>query len=180
MESLRDKRVVYGTLASLLLLGFYVEINYLTGGFEAVYWNLRNYIEYIAIIDFGFGIQVALFTHIRQYGRSCNALAGTSVTGSSMVACCLHHVTDFIPFIGVGAGLFLSQLTEIFFMIGAASSIVGVAWMLSVIQKNRVYADSRLLAGIMKINYSAFRDALLVISVLAVIWKYFSMPYRIF
>ncbi len=180
MEGVMDRRVVYGILSSLSLLGFYVTVNYLTGGIEAVYWNLRKYTPYIAVIDAGFGVQVGLFAHIRHHGRNCNALAGTSVTGGSMVACCLHHVTDFIPFLGIGAILFLSQLTEIFFMIGAASSIIGVAWMLSVIQKNRLYPESGIFTQIMRVNYQSFRDALFIMSILAILWKYMSMPFGIF
>ncbi len=175
-----DKRVVYGTLASSILILFYVTINYISGGMDAVYWNLRNYLAYIVIIDTGFGLQIALFTHIRSFGQKCNAVASTSVTGGSMVACCLHHVTDFIPFLGVGAGLFLSQLTEIFFMIGAASSIVGVAWMLSIIQRHKMYQDKGMISGIMKVNYSSLRDALIVISAIIIFWKYLSEPAILF
>jgi len=180
MESIADKRVVYGISASLLLLAFYLVINYLAGGMEAVYRNLESYLTYIIIIDLGFGLQISLFSHIRQYGRSCNALASTSVSGGSMAACCLHHITDFIPFLGVGAGLILSQLTDIFFMIGSASTIVGVVWMLSIIQRNRLYSDSDVLARIMGVNYTASSKVLLVLSVLVILWRYLSMPYRVF
>ena len=180
MAGLNDKRIIYGVIGSASLLAFYFIINYFTGGWDAVYWNFRNYSAYIAVIDAGFGIQLALFTHIRSFGQSCNAVATTSVTGGSMVACCLHHVTDFIPFLGVGAGLFLSQLTEIFFIIGSASSIIGVAWMLSIIQKNRIYPESGIYRKFMRINYSNLRDLMIVISAIVVVWKYLSMPYTLF
>ncbi len=180
MAGLNDKRVLYGLLSSISLLAFYFAINYYSGGLNAVYWNFRNYYNYIAVIDVGFGLQMALFTHIRSFGKSCNAVATTSVTGGSMVACCLHHITDFIPFLGVGAGLFLSQFTEIFFMIGSASSLIGVIWMLSIIQKNEIYPKSGPLSKIMQIDYSILRDAMVVISAVVILWKYISTPYTIF
>ncbi len=178
MGDLADRRLIYGFLGSALLILFYAGINYLTGGSEAVYWNLKNYLPYIAIIDMGFGLQIALFTHIRSFGKSCNAIASTSVTGGSMVACCLHHITDFIPFLG--AGLFLSQLTEIFFMVGAASSIIGTTWMLSVIQKGEMYSGSRVLSEIMRVDYSTLKDVLIVLSAIAILWKYLTEPYMTF
>lgn len=175
-----DRRVAYGFLASATLILFYITINYISGGMDAVYWNIRNYLPYIAIIDIGFGLQIALFTHIRFFGQKCNAVASTSVTGGSMVACCLHHVTDFIPFLGAGAGLFLSQLTEIFFMIGTASSIIGVVWMLSIIQRHGLYRDEGILSGIMRVDYSSVRYVLIVISAVIIFWKYLSKPAIIF
>ena len=168
-----DRRVGYGILSSFLLLIFYVAVNYLAGGAEAVYWNFRMYFPYILVIDAGFGIQIALYTHIRHFGKSCHAVAGTPVTAGSMVACCLHHVTDFIPFAGAGLGLFLSGYTELFFLVGSASSLIGVAWMLSVIQRERLYAERGALRQIMKINYLAVRDLLIVLSVLVVSVKYY-------
>lgn len=168
-----DRRVGYGVLSSLLLLAFYVAVNYLAGGIEAVYWNFKIYLPYILIIDVGFGIQIALYTHIRHFGKSCHAVAGTPVTAGSMVACCLHHVTDLIPFAGAGLGLFLSGYTELFFLIGSASSIIGVAWMLSVIQKEGLYSEHSILQRLMKVDYRTMRDLLIVLSVLVIFVKYY-------
>ncbi|MBE8539891.1 hypothetical protein [Geoglobus acetivorans] len=175
-----DRRIVYGFISSILLLVFYASINYLAGGTEAVYWNFRNYLPYIAVIDAGFGIQIALYTHIRSFGKSCNAVASTPVTAGSMVACCLHHVTDFIPFAGVGLGLFLSQYTELFFLIGAASSVVGVAWMLSIVQRWNLYSEDALLSKLMVVDYLKMRNALLVLSAAVLLLWYVSKPYRYF
>lgn len=175
-----DKRIFYGIVSSFFLLVFYTVVNYLAGGIEAVYWNFKNYLPYIAIIDAGFGIQVALYTHVRSFGKSCHAVASTPVTAGSMVACCLHHVTDFIPFAGVGLGLFLSRYTELFFLIGASSSVIGVAWMLSIVQKWRLYSESEMLSKLMMIDYMKMRNSLLILSAVIILIWYVSKPLGFF
>lgn len=168
-----DRRIGFGLLSSILLLVFYVGVNYLSGGADAVYWNFKAYLPYILIIDAGFGLQMALYTHIRQFGERCHAIAGTPITAGSMVACCLHHVTDLIPFAGAGIGLFLSGYTELFFMIGSASSIIGVVWMLSTIQSGGLYDDRGLLKKLMRVDYRTVRDLIFVASVILISFRYY-------
>ncbi len=50
----------------------------------------------------GFGIQVALFTKLRERMNGVVASGGTSAT-VGMLACCAHHAADVLPIIGLSA-----------------------------------------------------------------------------
>lgn len=77
----------------------------------------------------GFGIQVGLFTKLRQNGECVAASGGVSV--ASMAACCAHHVTDLVPFLGLSAGaIFLSKYQTFFLVLGLSSNLVGTTFML--------------------------------------------------
>ncbi len=77
----------------------------------------------------GFGIQVGLFTKLRKSGECVAATGGVSVT--SMAACCAHHITDLVPFLGLSAAaLFLSKYQTFFLVLGVASNLVGATFML--------------------------------------------------
>lgn len=77
----------------------------------------------------GFGIQAALFVKLRKSGECVAATGGVSVT--SMAACCAHHVTDLVPFLGLSAAaLFLSKYQTFFLVLGVASNLTGMAFML--------------------------------------------------
>jgi hypothetical protein len=59
---------------------------------------------------------------------------GTSVT--AMVACCLHHVTDVLPILGVSAAAtFLTRYQRPFMLFGLGTEIVGIVIMLIVLYR---------------------------------------------
>ncbi|NUQ86559.1 MAG: hypothetical protein HUU11_17805, partial [Anaerolineales bacterium] len=61
---------------------------------------------------------------------------GTSVT--AMVACCLHHVTDVLPILGVSAAAtFLTRYQRPFMLVGLGMEIIGIAIMLVVLYRER-------------------------------------------
>lgn len=77
----------------------------------------------------GFGVQVGLFVKLRKSGECVAASGGVSV--ASMAACCAHHITDLVPFLGLSAAaLFLSKYQTFFLVLGVASNITGTAFML--------------------------------------------------
>jgi hypothetical protein len=61
---------------------------------------------------------------------------GTSVT--AMVACCLHHVTDVLPILGLSAAAtFLTRYQRPFMLAGLGMNIVGIIVMLVVLYRER-------------------------------------------
>ncbi len=166
-----DKRIRNGLVSSAALMLFYLAINYLTSGIQGMLWNLSSYWQYIVAIDLGFGTQMALYTHIRAFHQSCRSVATGGVSAGSMVACCLHHVTDFVPVFGTGLSFALSAYTEILMLTGVLSSAVGIAWMLATIQNAGLYRDGSLLSKIMVVDYNSLKQAVLVISAFIVVLK---------
>ncbi len=95
----------------------------------------------------GFGVQVGLFSFIRQAirkrGKGGTASVGATggVSAGSMAACCAHHLADVLPFLGLsGVAGFLIDYQTPFIVLGIASNVVGITLMLEVIQRHHLAA----------------------------------------
>lgn len=102
---------------------------------------------YVMPIWIGFGIQAALYAILRfrlfipttttgHAGAMMGTSGGTSVT--AMVACCLHHVTDVLPILGLSAAAtFLTRYQRPFMLVGLSTEIIGVIVMIIVLYRAR-------------------------------------------
>jgi phosphoglycerol transferase MdoB-like AlkP superfamily enzyme len=100
---------------------------------------------YVIPIWITFGIQVALYSILRfrlfvpisstkHTGTVMGTSGGTSVT--AMVACCIHHVTDVLPVLGLSAAAtFLTRYQRPFMLVGLGMNIVGILVMLIVLYR---------------------------------------------
>jgi len=134
-------------LASLGMVLFYGGV---VGGVSGSLDHLRQQVGkdwYLLVpIIGGFGVQVGLFVHLRRSlgsGRgtgSTKALTGvgTGTSTVSMAACCAHHLTDVLPFIGIsGAALFLNEYRVPLMVLGVASNAVGIAMTVRMMRRHR-------------------------------------------
>ncbi len=103
---------------------------------------------FVAAIAAGFGLQVGLYSYLRlvvHHGVRLAAPtaatgAGTGVSSVAMVACCIHHVTDVLPVLGLsGAAIFLNQYRIPLMVAGLGVNAVGVAIMLHVVYQGRMH-----------------------------------------
>ena len=134
-------------LGASLMAGVYFGIltwaqgwDYASGQFLLNRW-------YILPIYTSFGIQAALYSILRfrlfvptttmgHTGALMGTSGGTSVTG--MVACCLHHVTDVLPILGLSAAAtFLTRYQRPFMLVGLGLNIIGILVMLIVLYRER-------------------------------------------
>jgi len=129
-----------------------------------------------------FGLQIGLFTYLRgalkarhASGAATGAVAATGgVSAGSMVACCLHHVTDVLPLVGLGAAaLFLTTYQEAFLLLGLLSSLLGLAWMLKLAQEHRIGEDGSLLALSRRLPWNRIMPSLLLLSLFLLAIKLF-------
>ncbi|HUE99094.1 MAG TPA: hypothetical protein VMN99_07550, partial [Anaerolineales bacterium] len=93
------------------------------------------------------GVQAALYTVLRfrlfihvtstaHTGSMMGASGGTSAT--AMVACCIHHVTDVLPILGLSAAAsFLTRYQRPFMLVGLAMNLIGIGVMLFVLYRER-------------------------------------------
>jgi len=98
-------------------------------------------------IILGFGVQVALYTILRMrlfvpvtHTTSSAALTGASGATSTvaMVACCLHHVTDMLPILGLtAAATFLAEYRLLFMGFGLGMTLLGITIMLFILFRER-------------------------------------------
>ncbi len=169
-----DRRIIYGVISFSSMLLFYFGVTSLASGWEYAFIQFRMYWSYILAIATGFGLQMFLYSHVRQFNISCKGQVAASggMSAGSMIACCLHHVTDVLPIVGssgliAGGGIFLTLAYYIkpLLMVGVLSSMVGVTFMLAVIQKNRLYGEGIFKYLFRAINFEKLKYAFLVFSV---------------
>lgn len=154
VDEARAIPVLAGVAASAALVGLYLGIVTLAnspGHAADLLWSDRYLVGAIAA---GFGLQVGLYTYVRALLRAeARALRGTGAltaagTGTStvaMVACCAHHVTDVLPFVGLsGAAIFLNDYRTPLMLIGLAVNAAGIALMLRVLRATRQRVGLRL------------------------------------
>lgn len=98
---------------------------------------------FITLVAVGFGTQMGLYRHVRSIlrgdGRTVAVTAGSTATSTTaMVACCLHHLSDIVPFIGLsGAAAFLIQYKVPVVLLSLAANGIGIALMLRTLRHTR-------------------------------------------
>jgi hypothetical protein len=138
-------------LGSTLIAGIYLGIltwaqgwDYASGQFLLNRW-------YVLPIWVGFGVQAALYSILRfnlfipttATGHTGAMTPLTGVVGANgatsttaMVACCLHHVADVLPILGLSAAAtFLTRYQRPFMLLGLGMNIIGIIVMLVVLYR---------------------------------------------
>src|SRR5215212_9002115 len=132
-------------LASTLIAGIYFAILIWAQGTDAALSIFLPNRWYVVPIWLTFGIQAALYSilHFHLFipstpaGHSAALMgtsSGTSVT--AMVACCIHHVTDVLPVLGLSAAAtFLTRYQRPFMLLGLGMNVIGILIMLIVLYR---------------------------------------------
>ncbi|MDP1689380.1 MAG: hypothetical protein Q8L47_04640 [bacterium] len=141
MSSNITKSVLFGTLASAILLGVYFAILTLVSGWSFAQSQFSDFWYFIISLVVGFGIQIALYQYIKSLvheGLGMGKVVGVSGTTSTaaMISCCAHYLVNLIPILGVtGLVTFVAQYQIKLFWIGILSNIIGIVYMVSKIYK---------------------------------------------
>lgn len=145
------KRLLIPTTAffmgSILIASFYIGILAWSQGWGYASSQFIRDRWYVIPIILGFGVQATLYSILRfrlfipvtstgHVGSMMGASGGTSAT--AMVACCIHHVTDVLPILGLSAAAsFLTRYQRPFMLIGLAMNLIGIGVMLFVLHRER-------------------------------------------
>ncbi len=140
------KFIIIGLTTGLLLLGLYFIILSAANSFSHAIEQFSQMWYWILLLVAGFGLQAGLYFYIRESIRQKqmkNPTAAVAASGGistgSMVACCLHHLTDVLPIMGLaGAAVFLAQYQVFFIILGILSNLIGITIMLEIIQKHKL------------------------------------------
>lgn len=134
-------------LGSTLIAGVYFGLLTWAQGWDYAASQFLLNRWYIVPIWVGFGIQAALYSILRfrlfipttttgHTGAMMGANGATSAT--AMVACCLHHVADVLPILGLSAAAtFLTRYQRPFMLVGLGMNIIGIIVMLVVLYRER-------------------------------------------
>ena len=128
----KNNSVLYGILAGLGLLLFYLAVVSIFQGISFAFLNLRSLWYLIFPLAIGFGTQIGLYTSIKHTAALTGTVAGTGgISAGSMVACCSHFLLNIIPIVGLsGIALFLAAYQKEFLGIGILSNLVGISIMI--------------------------------------------------
>jgi len=134
-------------LGSALIASFYIGILTWAQGWNYASSQLARDRWYVIPIIVGFGVQTALYSILRfrlfipiTSTSHTGALMGTSggTSATAMVACCIHHVTDVLPILGLSAAAsFLTRYQRPFMLVGLAMNLIGIGVMLVVLYRER-------------------------------------------
>lgn len=100
-----------GVTSALGLLALYGIIMTGFSGWQATVEQFRTLWFLMIPLAAGFGFQVALFTKLRNARGMTGTVAASGGSASiGMLACCAHHATDVLPFLGMSAtSIFLTR-----------------------------------------------------------------------
>lgn len=132
------KPAVIGIFSSLSLLAIYALTMSLLSGREAALAQFRALWWLMLPLSSGFGIQVGLYAKLKQVitvqSKTLLATSGTSA-GVGMLACCVHHLTDVLPIIGLsGLSLFLVNYQTPILTASLIINLVGIFYMFKQLQ----------------------------------------------
>lgn len=133
--------IIFGLLAALGLLAFYLGTITLAQGWGHAIEQLTTDRLFVGAIMAGFGTQIGLYTYLR--GMHLHAAAGglAASTGTStvaMLACCAHHLTDVFAIFGLsGAAIFLNVYKTPLLWLGIVMNLFGIVYLLWKIRQQR-------------------------------------------
>jgi hypothetical protein len=136
----KNNSILYGLLASVGLIAFYLTVVSIFQGIEFAFLNFRSLWFWLVPLSAGFGIQIGLYTSIKHAAMVTGTVAGTgAISAGSMVACCSHFLLNVIPIIGLsGVAIFLVKYQTAFFGIGILSNLFGILVMINHKKKMKV------------------------------------------
>ena len=133
-----------GLLAASGLLIFYFAVVTFISGWQFAQDQFSRFWYFILALAFGFGIQVGLYTYLKNSIRSQNSsakvLAASGTTsGATMISCCAHYLANLLPILGItGFITIVTQYQVQLFWIGLAVNVAGIFCM-----TNKVYQFSK-------------------------------------
>jgi P-type Cu+ transporter len=129
------RSIIFGLLAAAVLLGVYFVILAAVSGWEFTVSQFLEFWYFIVSLAAGFGIQIGLFTYLRNAVRGMDmsgkvvAVSGTTST-AAMLSCCAHYLTNILPVVGAaGAIALVAQYQIELFWFGLALNLAGIGYM---------------------------------------------------
>lgn len=143
MEDNVFKSIRNGSIAALILLGVYVIVVSFVSGWDFAQVQFSKFWYFILTLALGFGIQVGLYTYLKnaiKQNASSRVLAVSGATSTAaMISCCAHYLVNLLPILGaVGIITIISQYQVQLFWVGLVFNFAGIVYM-----ANKVYKFSK-------------------------------------
>ena len=147
MKEINSKVAASSILKSLaaatMLVVVYFTIVSLVSGWDFAQGQFAKFWYFIVTLAIGFGIQVGLYSYLRNSIKgnvSRRVMATTGATSTAaMISCCAHYLVNILPILGVtGLITVISQYQVQLFWVGLAFNFAGIVYM-----ANKVYKFSK-------------------------------------
>ena len=132
MPNSTAKSILYGILASALLLGVYFVVLTLVSGWNFAQDQFFAFWYFIVSLALGFGIQIGLYAYLRNLikgmrgGGKVLGVTGATST-AAMISCCTHYLANLLPILGtVGIVTFVAQYQIQLFWVGLLFNLGGI------------------------------------------------------
>lgn len=141
---LYSREIKSGILASISLLLLYIIVMLIASrNISATISQFQQLWYWMVFLIIGFGIQVGLYTNLknivkmhRSKASSGVMTASAGISSVSMIACCAHHLAEVLPILGLsGAALFLTTFQIPLIISGILMNVFGIFYMLQIIKK---------------------------------------------
>ena len=133
--------ILKGLLGISVLLVFYFAIVTLISGWDFAQNQFLRFWYFILALAFGFGIQISLYTYLKNSIHSKNKsarvlVASGTTSGAAMISCCAHYLANILPVLG-GTGFItiVAQYQVQLFWVGLAANLAGVFYMANRVAK---------------------------------------------
>ena len=146
IKNLLKNPFVFGAGTGILVILFNISIASLAeGSIDKGYQVFLTNGIFIYLIPLAVSIQMGLFRYHRNIttgnigGSEKMGMAGSATSSLTMVACCMHHVSDLLPTVGLilAASSFLIRYKDAIIIIGLIANIIGSAYIARAILKDR-------------------------------------------
>ena len=130
------KAVAAGVAASAVLLVLYFGLLTALSGWDFTRSEFVRFWPYIIALAGGFGVQIALFLHLRGlvHGNHSGKVVAVSggASGAAMISCCSHYLVNLLPMLGAtGLVSLVGQYQVELFWVGIAANLAGIAYIAS-------------------------------------------------
>lgn len=128
------KPAVIGMTAFVMLLVMYFGVLTLVSGWAFATSQFAEFWYYVLPLGMGFGLQVALYSRLRQLirhaGGSGPVMAASGTTSAAaMISCCAHYLVNIAPILGAAGLVTLATQYQIeFFWLGLLFNAAGIAY----------------------------------------------------
>ncbi len=146
-KSLLKNPFIFGAIIGMLVILFNILIASLAeGSFGKGYQVFLTNGIFVYLIPLAVGVQMGLFRYHRNmtaekklFGSEKVGITGSVTSSLTMLACCLHHVSDLLPTVGfiLATSSFFIQYKDTIIIIGLLANAAGSAYIARAILKDR-------------------------------------------
>lgn len=170
------KSLLFGFIGAAFFALIYFGLFAIFMSVDFAIYQIKSIEYWLLFLIIGFSIQISLFVYINSaikqraenLGSTKKVLATTStISTTSMFACCAHHLGDFLVILGIGfLSAFVLKFQTWFLLLGILSNIFGILFMLKHIKKhNLVFNQNDIVSKISQFNLAKLTNIYLFLSI---------------